>query len=413
MATFKPFKGIRPNKEIVDKLASPPYDVVDRDEAKKFAENNEYCFFHITRSEIDLPDSIDEHDDIVYKKAKENLDDFFKKGYLKFDEKKCFYIYSQEWRGHVQTGIVGCASCEEYEKGIVRKHELTRKDKEEDRTKHILSTRLNTGPVFLTYQNNNEIFEEASKWIKNHDYEYSITDENEVTHTLWKVDDDTKIKSFESLFDKVDILYIADGHHRSASAYNVWKKLKEEDENYSKDKEYNFFLAVAFPADQLKILAYNRVVKDLSGLNKEEFFDKLKKYFFIDKTDKKEPEKLHDFCMYIDKEWYLLTFKNEFIEKEPIKELDVSILQEKILDPILGIKDPRTDNRIKFVGGIRGSDELEKLVDSGKFEVAFSMYPTSIEQLIAVAKNNKIMPPKSTWFEPKLRDAMVIHSIDE
>ncbi|MCX8057873.1 MAG: DUF1015 family protein [Spirochaetes bacterium] len=412
MAIFKPFKGIRPGAKIVDKLASPPYDVVDRDEAKKFAEGNPYCFFHITRSEIDLPDSIDEHDDSVYKKAKENLDDFFRKGWLFQDKKDYYYIYSQEWRGHIQTGIVGVASCEEYEKGIVRKHELTRKDKEEDRTKHILATRLNTGPVFLTYQGVPEIYEEASKWIKTHDYEYNITDENEVTHTIWVVDDENVIKKFRNYFNKVDILFIADGHHRSASAYNVWKKLKSEDKSFNLEKEYNYFLAVSFPSDQLKILPYNRVVKDLNGHNKDSFFKEISKYFDLQKTGEKEPQKLHDICMYIDKEWYTLTFKREYIENDPIKELDVSILQEKVLGPTLGIKDPRTDNRIKFVGGIRGVGELEKLVDSGKFVVAFSMYPTSIDQLIAVAKNNQIMPPKSTWFEPKLRDALVIHSID-
>jgi len=413
MAIVRPFKGLRPTKEMAEKVACPPYDVVDREEAFNFAKDNPFSFLHITRSEIDLPQSIDEHDDKVYQKAGENLQQFLEKKILVQDAEPFYYIYRQEWKGHIQTGIVGCVSCEEYEKGIVRKHEFTRKDKEEDRTKHILATGLNTGPVFLTYKDNHEINSLTSEFIIKNTPEYSVKDENDVLHILWVIRDSQTNKKLYSLFEKIDVLYVADGHHRSASATNVYRMKKGENPNHTGMEEYGYFLSIIFPADQLKILSYNRVVKDLNGLDNAQFMEKLSSTFDIKPDGAKEPETFQEISMYLDHQWYSLKTKKEKISIDPVKSLDVSILQDNVLSGILGIKDPRTDNRIKFVGGIRGVKELEKLVDSGKFEVAFSMYPTSIDQLINVASQNQIMPPKSTWFEPKLRSGLVIHTIND
>lgn len=413
MAIVKPFKGVRPKKEYVDKVACPPYDVMDRDEAKKMVEGNPYSFLHITRAEVDFPDSVDEHDEIVYQKAAENLNNFIKNGILIQDEKPVFYLYRQIWKEHIQTGIVAVTSCEEYDKGIIRKHEFTRKDKEEDRTKNILITKANTGPVFLTFHDHEEIVKFVEETLEKLKIEYDITDEKGVRHIFYVLDDNEKIHQLENYFKKVDILYIADGHHRSASATNVWKIKKEENKNHKGDEDYNFFLSVIFPADQLKILPYNRVVKELNGMSVEQFMNELKKVFEINENGKKEPEKKHEICMYINNRWYSLNVKPEFISSDPVESLDVAILQNHVLDKLLGISNPRTDKRVKFVGGIRGVEELEKLVDSKQFIVAFSMFPTSIHDLIKVASANKIMPPKSTWFEPKLRSGLVIHRLEE
>lgn len=413
MAIVKPFKGVRPKKEFVEKVACPPYDVMDRDEAKEMVKGNPYSFLHITRAEVDFPDNVDEHDEKVYEKANDNLQNFLKQGILFQDNKPVFYIYKQNWKGHSQTGIVAVTSCEEYDKGIIRKHEFTRKDKEEDRTKNILITKANTGPVFLTYRDHEEIVKFIDDVIKNLEPEYDITDEKDVEHIFYVLKDDQLINKMEKYFQNVDILFIADGHHRSASATNVWKIKKQQNKNHTGTEDYNFFLSVIFPAEQLRILPYNRVVKDLNNLSNEEFINKLKNIFNIEQNGKKEPEKKHEICMYLDNKWYTLSVKNKYISDDPVDSLDVAILQNNVLDKILSISNPRTDKRVKFVGGIRGVSELENLVNSGNFKVAFSMFPTSIHDLIEVAAANKIMPPKSTWFEPKLRSGLVIHKLED
>ncbi len=412
MAIVLPFKGIRPKKELIEKVACPPYDVMDREEAKEMVKGNDFSFLHVTRAEVDMDNSVDIHDESVYMKAKENLDKFLTEGIMKQDDTPKFYIYRQTWKGHTQTGLVACTSCEDYEKGIIRKHEFTRKDKEADRTKNIKITKAHTGPVFLTYENNDNIYEMMNSYLSNNKPEYKLVDELEVEHVFWVVNDETLNTKISNSFDNIDVLYVADGHHRSASATNVWRENKDKPSHTGKE-EYNHFLSVIFPANQLKVLPYNRVVKDLNGMNKDEFIKKLSNVFDIKEDGIKEPKSSHSVCMYLDNKWYSMNFKKNLIPDDSVKQLDVSLLQDKVLSPFLGIGDPRTDNRIKFVGGIRGVAELEKLVDSGKFAVAISMYPTSIHELIDVAKENKIMPPKSTWFEPKLRSGMVIHSIED
>ena len=413
MARIKPFRALRPKKELVKDIACPPYDILDRDEALKLAENNPYSFLHVIKPEIDLPPDIDLYDERVYKKGRENLDKFIENNYMFQDEKPQFYIYRQVWKDHIQIGLVACASVEDYEKDIIKKHEQTREEKEIDRTKHILTLNAQTGPVFLTYIARDEIDRLVAE-IMNGEPEYDFTSEDGVAHTVWVVEKDEHIRGFVDLFSDINPLYVADGHHRSAAATRVKKIKQEENPDHTGEEEYNFFLTVIFPHNQMKILPYNRVVKDLNGRTTEKFIEEIKEKFLCEPMDVPvKPEKKHTFGMYIHGKWYLLEAKKgTYPEDDPVESLDVAILQNNLLRPILGIENPRKDERISFVGGIKGIEELERLVNTGKFRVAFSMYPTSIEDLIRVADAARFMPPKSTWFEPKLKSGLFVHLLD-
>ena len=411
MTTIKPFRGFRPSGH-ADKIACPPYDVLNSAEARQMAAGNEYSFLHVDKPEIDLPEDTDLYAPEVYQKAKENLERFIQTGVLKQDPKDCFYLYAQTMNGRTQYGLVAAASCDEYDKGIVRKHELTRKDKEEDRTRHISTLSATTGPVFLTYPDradiNAKIAEIAAEFPV-----YDFTADDGIKHTLWVIDEPTDIKFLMDAFAQIPTLYIADGHHRSAAAANVARQRKAHNPKHTGQEKYNFFLSVIFPAGQLYVMDYNRLVKDLNGLTSEAFLKKISEKFDAAETGLEKPQKRHEFGMYLDGKWYTLTAKKgSFDASDPVAALDVSILQENLLSPILGIGDPRTDKRIDFVGGIRGIGELKKRVDGGEWKVAFSMFPTSMDELMKVADAHKIMPPKSTWFEPKLRSGLVIYKYE-
>ncbi len=408
MAKIRPFRGIRPVKDLADKIAELPYDVVSLPEVIAIAGNNPYNFYHVTRSEMDLAAGTDPYSPEVYKKAKQTFDEFISKGSMMIDEKPLFYLYSQVMDGRTQTGIVAGADVDDYLAEIIKKHELTREEKELDRTRHIDITNANTGPVFLIYRDSDEKRKLIEKAMKTEPV-YDFTAADGIKHIVRLIEDQTLISDIEKAFVN-DELYIADGHHRAASAVRVAKMRREKNPGYTGDEEFNRFLSVIFPHTQLKILAYNRVVKDLNGLSPEDFKKKLGEEFTIEKSSVKVPVKVNTFSMYIGKEWFSITPKFE-ISKDPIESLDVTIIQKRVLAPLLGINDPRKDKRIDFVGGIRGTAELEKVVDSGDFAVAFSMYPTEIEQLMDVSDAGMIMPPKSTWFEPKLRDGLIVHEL--
>ena len=415
MAILKAFKGIRPPKAIAKDLASRPYDVLNSKEAREAAKGNIYSLLHIIKPEIDLPENTDIHSEPVYSKAKENLDLFIKNGWLVSDEKDNLYIYAQTMNGKTQYGIVGCASVADYMNGIIRKHELTRKDKEEDRMKHVRVTNANMEPVFFTYPAVKEVDEIVSSIVKEKKPQYDFVADDGVGHHFWVIDNDSAIQKLIDLFSKVRYTYVADGHHRTAAAALVGNEKKQNNPNHRGDEEYNFFLAVHFPDNQLNIIDYNRVVKDLNDLSPDEFIDKLKEVFTIEKKGISvyKPVSLHNFSMYIGGEWYSLTAKQgTYDDSDPIGVLDVTILSKLILDKILGIKDLRTSNRIDFVGGIRGLGELTKRVDSGEMKVAFALYPVSMKQLIDIADSGNIMPPKTTWFEPKLRSGLVVHLLE-
>jgi len=415
MAILKAFKGLRPPKNIAKELASRPYDVLNSKEARIEAEGNQYSLLHIIKPEIDLVIGIDEHDESVYNKAKENFDKYQKAKWLIKDNKENLYIYAQTMNGKTQYGIVGCAGVEDYMNGIIKKHELTRKDKEEDRMKHVRITDANMEPVFFTYPAVKEIDDIVAKIVKEQQAEYDFTSVDGIGHHFWVINDDTTIKKVIDLFAKVPYTYVADGHHRTAAAALVGKEKKKNNPNHNGKEEYNFFLAVHFPDNQLTIIDYNRLVKDLNGLSTIQFIEKLKTVFDIEEkgTTIYKPNKLHNFGMYIDGKWYSMTAKSgTFNDTDPIGVLDVTILSKLILDNLLGIKDLRTDKRIDFVGGIRGLGELKKRVDSGEMKAAFALYPVSMRQLINIADTNNIMPPKTTWFEPKLRSGLVVHSLD-
>ncbi|MGH8727203.1 MAG: DUF1015 domain-containing protein [Burkholderiales bacterium] len=388
MAALKPFRGLRPPKELAQQIASPPYDVVSTDEARAFAAGNPSCFFQVSRPEIG-PLTGDE-----YETAARNLQRFHEERWMQRDEERTFYVYRQQISAHMQTGIVAAASVAEYDSGLIKKHELTRPDKEDDRARHIHALQANDEPVFLTYRADAEIDVLIAELTQTPP-EYDFVSEDKVAHTFWIVPSG-KSHEIEAAFEKVPTLYIADGHHRIAAASRVRKLVQGEGESGK-------FLAVAFPHDQVQILAYNRVVTELNGLSRDAFLDKLSGAFRVNPTTRKEPGTAGTFFMYLQKSWY------EVRSDASSHDLDVAILQERVLSPILGIGDPRTDSRIQFVGGIRGTQELEKLVDSGKHAVAFSLFPTSVEQLFSVADRGGIMPPKSTWFEPKLRSGLVVH----
>lgn len=412
MAIIKPFKAIRPSQSLVKKVASLPYDVMNSDEARAIVVGNPYSFLHVDKAEIDLDKSISVYDDVVYEKAKENLEKMINEKTLIQDNKDCLYIYKIIMNNRSQTGVVACTSVDEYIDGTIKKHELTREDKEIDRTKHVDICNANTGPIFLAYRENYVINEIINNYTEQNKPTYNFVSDDLVSHTVWIIEKEETITKLVNLFKDIPSLYIADGHHRNASAVKV--ALKRREEGYNGDEEFNFYLSVIFPDTQLMIMDYNRVVKDLNGLDLNEFLEVITDRFELERymgIGAYKPNEMHTFGMYLNKQWYILKAKNKIISDDPINSLDVSILQNNLLDPILGIDDPRTDKRIDFVGGIRGIEELEKIVDSKEMKVAFSMYPTSMTQLFEVADSNKVMPPKSTWFEPKLRSGLFIHKL--
>jgi uncharacterized protein (DUF1015 family) len=408
MSTIVPFQALRPVPDLASQVASRPYDVLDSREAREEAADNPYSFLHITKSEIDMPLNVDTHSQEVYDKAKENLQAFIEKGILIEEDKPCYYIYRLVMNGRGQTGLVASSSVDDYEKGIIRKHELTRPDKENDRINHMKTIRAQTGNVFLAYKSVAAIDRLIEAWKDGHTPLYDFTAADGISHTIWAVDDDKTIAAISGLFrTEVPFTYIADGHHRAASAAKVRRALGEGASSAS-----DYFLTTLFPSSQLRILDYNRLVHDLNGHSVEELLDGLRKDFFVGKVDKAfSPGKLHEFGLYIDGGWYQLVAKDGSYTTDPIGVLDVTILQKNVLDRLLAIKDPRTDKRIEFVGGIRGLAELEKGVDSGEMKAAFSFYPVSIQQLFDIADSGQVMPPKSTWFEPKLRDGLLTHLI--
>lgn len=412
MAVIRKFKAIRPTSEMAEAVAALPYDVVNSEEAREMTKDKPYSFLHVDKAEIDIPVDTDIYSPQVYAKAKENLDKLVSDGILVQDNKPMLYVYELTMDGRSQTGLVACTSIDEYLNGIIKKHELTREDKEQDRIRHVDICNANTGPIFLAYRTVDEISAIIENVKKNAPV-YDFTAEDGIKHRAWVIDNDETANKLIELFKAVPNLYIADGHHRNASAAKVGLKRRAEHPDYTGDEEFNYYLAVIFPSDQLKIMDYNRVVKDLNGMTSEEFMNKLAEKFDIHEADgRAKPEKQYDFGMYLDKKWYMLTAKENLRVNDAVAGLDVSILQDNVLIPILGIGDIRTDKRIDFVGGIRGLGELERRVDSGEMKVAFAMYPTSIDQLMTIADENKIMPPKSTWFEPKLRSGLFIHSLD-
>jgi uncharacterized protein (DUF1015 family) len=415
MATLKAFKGLRPPKNIVRKLASRPYDVLDSDEARIEAEGNPYSLLHIIKPEIDLPNDIDHYSPEVYNKAKENFDKFKKEGWLIQDEHEHLYIYAQTMFGKTQYGIVGCASVEDYMNNVIKKHELTRPDKEEDRMKHVRVTNANMEPVFFSYPANDRIDELVDEIVQNNKPDFDFTALDGVGHDFWVIKDKEIIQEIIDIFATFPATYVADGHHRTAAAALVGNEKKQNNKNHNGTEEYNFFLAVHFPDNQLTIIDYNRLVKDLYGLTNSEFISKLENGFVVTEKGKLiyKPNRLHQFSMYLDGKWYSLVARTEtYNDNDPIDVLDVTILTKQVLEPILGIDDLRRSKRIDFVGGIRGLGELQKRVDSGEMKVAFALYPVSMKQLINIADSGKIMPPKTTWFEPKLRSGLVIHELD-
>lgn len=414
MAQVRPFKAVRPkDSDMASQVAALPYDVMTSDEARDMTYDKPYSFLHIDRAEIDLPKSVNVYDDMVYEKARENFRKMVEDGIFIQEEFPCFYIYRQVMEGRSQYGIVACASIDEYLSGDIKKHELTLEEKEIDRMKHVDKLDANTGPIFLTYKEKENIDRIVSDWIDSHDpiYDFNL-DEDGIRHTVWIIDAGDTVDSIVKAFEAVPYLYIADGHHRNASAVRVGLKRRQEYPDADSDAEFNFYLSVIFPADQLKIFDYNRVVKDLGGLTPEKFLESLSQNFDVEIFNGASftgPTQQHSFGMYLDKKWYVIKAQDHIInEKDCIESLDVSIMQKYILSAILGINDPRKDKRIDFVGGIRGLGELTKRVDAGD-AVAFAMYPTSMDELMNVADENKIMPPKSTWFEPKLRSGLFIH----
>ncbi|HQW83285.1 MAG TPA: DUF1015 family protein [Ferruginibacter sp.] len=409
MVTVSPFKALRPAAESARMVASRPYDVLNSKEAKIEAQGNNVSFLHITKSEIDLPDTVNIHAQEVYDKAKENLDAFISRKILFRENKACYYIYELTMNGRSQTGLVCGSSVDDYENGLIKKHEFTRPEKEQDRINHIKTTGAQTGNVFLAYRDVEEIDVIINKWKeKNPVYDFIANDG--IKHTVWIVNSDETIEKITSLFkSKVPCTYIADGHHRAASAAKVRVALGEKATDGA-----NIFLTTLFPSNQLHILDYNRVVKDLNGLSIEDFLSAIKNKFSIEKLDKEySPEQLHTFGMYVNKQWYRLTAHEGSYSNDPIGILDISILSDNLLDPVLNIKDQRTDKRIDFVGGIRGLAELEQRVNSGEMSVAFSLHPVTIQQLFNIADSGNVMPPKSTWFEPKLRDGLLTHLISD
>lgn len=415
MSTVKPFRGLRPQKDIAARLSCLPYDVMNTQEAAQMAQGNPQSFLHITRAEIDLPEGIDPHSKQVYDKSLQNFNDFQKKGWLVQDDAPRFYIYAQTMDGRTQYGIAGAAFCEDYQNGIIKKHELTRPDKEDDRMVHVNTLDANAEPVFLSYRAVPEIDAIVDNIVRNQQPEYDFVSADGFGHKFWVIDDADVNTKIEKLFaEQVPALYVADGHHRTAAAARVGLERKANNPNHTGKEEYNYFLAVIFPDSQLKIMDYNRVIKDLNGNTESEFLDKLSKAFAVKDmgTEIYKPQRLHQMSLYMGGHWYSLDAKQgTYDDADPIGVLDVTILTKQVLDPILGITDLRTSKRIDFVGGIRGLGELKRRVDNGEMKCAFAMYPVSMSQLLDIADTGNIMPPKTTWFEPKLRSGLVVHKL--
>jgi len=405
---IKAFRALRPAKDMVEQVASVPYDTINSDEARELADGKPYSFLHVIRPEIDLPDGIDVHDDSVYAKAAENFEKFQADKALIREDCPCLYLYRQKMGKHVQRGLVACCNVQEYDNSLILKHEKTRQDKEDDRTLHVKTLEANAGPVFLTYRDSTSI-DALIATVEQKKPLYDIISADGVGHTVWRVSDSAPlIKAFEA----VPCTYIADGHHRSAAAARTAREMAAANPNHTGNEEYNWFLTVLFPATQLNILPYNRSVHDLNGLSEAEFMTAIQSKFRVEKTDKTVPSGACAVNMYIAGKWYALTWDVPQSD-DPVEALDVSYLQNNLLSPVLGIDDPRTSTRIDFVGGIRGADALTKLVDSGKGAVAFSMCPVSVDQMMDIADADRIMPPKSTWFEPKLRSGLLVHTLGE
>lgn len=412
MVRIKPFAAVRPPKELVEEVAARPYDVLNSAEAK--AEASEKSLLHITKPEIDFEPMPDEHSQVVYDQAVKNFKSWQEKGWLVQDSKPCYYIYAQTMNGKTQYGLVLCAHTDDYSEGKIKKHELTRKDKEDDRMVHVRIQNANIEPVFFSYPDNAEIDAIVRKYTAGKP-EYDFTAEDGFGHHFWVIDDDDTVRRITEIFKDIPAFYVADGHHRTAAAARVGAEKRTGNPAHTGDEEYNFFMAVAFPESQLTIIDYNRVVKDLNGLTAEEFLKALEEDFIVEKKGKEicKPDHLHNFSMYLGGEWYSLEArKGRYDDSDPIGVLDVTILSDLVLDKILGIKDLRTDKRIDFVGGIRGLGELSKRVDSGEMAVAFALYPVSMKQIVDIADSGNIMPPKTTWFEPKLRSGLAIHKLD-
>ena len=416
MAKVKPFKGLRPPKQLIEVVASRPYDVLSSEEARREAEGNEKSLYHIIKPEIDFAPGTDEHAPEVYEKAVENFHAFQEKGWLVQDEKENYYVYAQTMNGRTQYGLVVAANVEDYLSGVIKKHELTRRDKEEDRMKHVRNSNANIEPVFFSYPDNEELDGIVARVAREKAPEYDFVAPDGFGHHFWVIDNEADIKRITELFAAIPYLYIADGHHRTAAAALVGAEKAKNNPNHRGDEEYNYFLAVCFPASHLKIIDYNRVVKDLNGLSSEEFLAKVAEHFVVEKKGAEiyTPAALHNFALYLDGTWYSLTAREgTYDDNVPIGVLDVTISSNYILRDILGIHDLRSDKRIDFVGGIRGLGELSDRVDSGEMRVALALYPVSMQQLIDIADTGNIMPPKTTWFEPKLRSGLVIHKLDD
>jgi len=412
MAKIKPFMAVRPDEKVADKVAALPYDVYNRQEAKEAVKDNELSFLRIDRAETQFPDSVDTYAPEVYRKAKEIFEDMADNGTFITDNDRCYYIYQLVMDGRKQTGIAACASIDDYVNNVIKKHENTREEKEQDRINHIDTLSAQTGPVFLAYRSQQCINKITDRIIMEDKPVYNFTADDGIRHTVWKISDSSDIAAIENAFAAVSDIYIADGHHRAASAVKTGLKRREANPGYNGTEEFNYFLSVLFPDDSLMIMDYNRSVKDLNGLTRDEFIARARKHFNITKTGSaKYPSQKGEVAMYLGKCWYMLEVKEELLSgKDAVASLDVSLLQDYLLGPVLGIKDPRTDPRIDFIGGIRGLGELERRADSD-MEVSFAMYPVSTEELFAVADAGLLMPPKSTWFEPKLRSGLFIHRI--
>ena len=412
MAVFKPFAAVRPVPERAERVAALPYDVMNRQEAAQMAAGNPDSFLHVDRAEIDLDPNLNPYDPSVYVKAAENLRNMEERGVYMRDRRPCYYLYRQVMNGRAQTGVAGCAAIDDYLQNRIKKHELTRTEKEEDRIRHVEACNADTGPIFLTYRPREAVTRGMEDWIRTHEPVYDFTADDGVRHTVWVVDDEETITRWETEFQSAGDFYIADGHHRAASAVKVGVRRRERAGRYSGREAFNYFLAVLFPSDQLSIMDYNRVVDDLNGLTEAEFLERAAVSFDVEPlAGMEKPTEKHTVHMYLGGSWYRLRAKNgSFREDDPVERLDVSILQNNLLAPVLGIDDPRTDKRISFVGGIRGLDELVRLVDGGK-AAAFAMYPADIDDLMDIADAGKIMPPKSTWFEPKLRSGLFIYEL--
>ena len=411
MTKVKAFRAWRPAAGNAEKIAALPYDVMSSDEARVMVKDKPLSFLHVDKAEIDLDPSVNIYDDAVYEKARTNLMELKSSGSMKKDEKDCYYIYRLTMDGRAQTGIVACPSVDDYQKDIIKKHELTRADKEADRIRHVDTLDANTGPIFLTHRPDTELSAITKEWMAGHGGIFSFTSDS-IKHEGWIVDDEATIEKIASCFKRIPALYIADGHHRCASAVRVAEKRRAANPTYTGDEEFNYFLAVIFPSDELTIFDYNRVVKDLNGLSEAEFFDKIRASFDVEKAEGVvKPKVKHEFGLFINGAWHRLRAKGGiWNDKDPVERLDVSILQNHLLSPILGIDDPRTNKRVDFVGGIRGLGELEKRVKKD-MAVALSMYPTTLDDLMDIADSGKIMPPKSTWFEPKLLSGLFIHDL--